>query len=538
MPSRYRVHALAGTLVATALYACSSDDNPSTPPPVNPPADDASALAEDGSVASDDAGGGRAGSGGADSAVTDGSGAPSDGGPPPACSSLPGTVVYIESGDTQEPLLKALGRKLRDNANITIAFQLTGSCTLSPNLYAGTPIPKNTNMLYIPSTAENPSWTTSNAELTCTTDREQWHRSEPRHLRALSEQLRQRRVAPAGIGSFIGPIQAYTFIVPTAEFGAQTAISAAEAYYALGDGANNPVTYNGSPEWNVPSQFFLRPTTKSTLVATSLNIGLTAAEATLAAPDGGTADGRNLEATSDEVLTAVETSTSMQALGILGDEIFDVNRGKGVNILAFQAFGQSLAYYPDSTTTSFDKQNIRDGHYTLWSPTVYIAPVDSGGAPSNPAVKYITDLVLGNPGATPPGGLTDGGSSIDGLGAIVSVGLTPNCAMQVQRAGDGAPLAPYAPTAPCTCASSARSRARARFRRAALPARRALPARPGVLQRLLRGPADAARTGAAGCDSSDGGYGEYRERLHQRHGGREDGRHAPRERRRPLPLNP
>ena len=70
---------------------------------------------------------------------------------------MPGTLVYIESGDTQEPLLKALGRELRDSANMTIAFELTGSCTLSPNLYQGTPLPKNTNMLYIPSTAENPS---------------------------------------------------------------------------------------------------------------------------------------------------------------------------------------------------------------------------------------------------------------------------------------------------------------------------------------------------------------------------------------------
>jgi hypothetical protein len=46
----------------------------------------------------------------------------------------PGTKVYIESGDTQEPLLKLLGRQLRDDANITIVFELTGSCTLSPAL--------------------------------------------------------------------------------------------------------------------------------------------------------------------------------------------------------------------------------------------------------------------------------------------------------------------------------------------------------------------------------------------------------------------
>jgi hypothetical protein len=179
------------------------------------------------------------------------------------------------------------------------------------------------------------------------------------------------------------------------------------------------------------------------------NIGLTAAEATLALADGGTSDGRNLIATSGGVVTDVAASTSMQALGILGDEVYDANRTKGISVLAFRAFGQNHAFYPDSTTTSFDKQNIRDGHYTLWSPTVYIAPVDGTGVPSNPAVKYITDLVLGNPNPTQPAG--GPGTPIDGLGDIVKAGLTPNCAMQVQRPGDGQPLASYAPSSPCTC---------------------------------------------------------------------------------------
>ena len=54
---------------------------------------------------------------------------------------------------------------------------------------------------------------------------EQRYASEPRHLGALPEQLRRPRAhRRPGIGSFIGPIQAYTFIVPTAEFATQTAI--------------------------------------------------------------------------------------------------------------------------------------------------------------------------------------------------------------------------------------------------------------------------------------------------------------------------
>jgi hypothetical protein len=439
---------LAGAAIACASsYSCSSSSGSPAAPPVNEGGAD---VTSSGSGSGSDSGSGSgSGSGGGDAQPTDGTAG--DGGPAPACSSLPGTVVYIESGDTQEPLLKLLGRQLRDSANITIAFQLTGSCTLTPNLYQATPIPKNTNLLYIPSTAEDPAWTPAKAERTCTTDP---NNGTPPNLgisALFTTSCATAGSPPSGIGQFIGPIQAYTFIVPTAEFATQTAITAAEAYYAFGDGANNQVTYNGSPEWNVPSQFFLRPATKSTLVATAKDIGLTPTQMTLAEVDGGTADGRILEAQSAQVLSGVAASTSLQAIGILGDEVYDANRGKGVNVLAFAGFGQSQAYYPDSTTSSFDKQNIRDGHYTLWSPTVYIAPVDASGAPSNPAVKYITDLVLGNQGATPPGGLADGGTAIDGVGDVVSVGLTPNCAMQVQRSGDGAAVTAYTPSAPCTC---------------------------------------------------------------------------------------
>jgi hypothetical protein len=488
------LYVAGGVLVATAaIYACSSSSGPATAVPLND-----SGTPETGSSRG----------GGADSATTPDSPGTGDGGAAPACSSLPGTVVYIESGDTQEPLLKSLGRKLRDSADITLAFQLTGSCTLSPNLYDATPIPKNTNMLYLPSTAENPTWTPSDAELTCTTDPSGGTAPNLGISALFPSSCAGLGSPPAGIGSFVGPIQAYTFIVPTAEFATQTAISAAEAYYALGDGANNPVTFDGNPEWSVPAQFFLRPVTKSTLVATALDVGLTAEEATLAEPDGGTADGRLLESTSTDVLSAVAASTSMQALGILGDEVYDANRGKGVDVLAFQTFGQTPAYTPDSTTTSFDKQNIRDGHYTLWSPTVYIAPVDASGVPVNLAVKYITDLVLGNPGASPPGGLTDGGTPIDGLGAVVGVGLTPDCAMQVQRSADGAPLSPYTPPAPCTCYFLSKIPSAGTLPASCVKCSSTAPCASGsCFNGYCEVPPTPATTGAAGCEVHDGGYG-------------------------------
>jgi hypothetical protein len=164
--------------------------------------------------------------------------------------------------------------------------------------------------------------------------------------------------------------------------------------------------------------------------------------------DGGTADGRNLVAGSGGVVSAVTAATSTKAIGILGDEVYDSDR-TGLAVLAFQDYGQNFAYFPDSTPTSYDRQNIRDGHYGLWSPDVYMAP-STGGGPTDPVVGYILDIVLGNPNQTLPG--ADAGvSPIDAVTMTASVGLTPSCAMQVTRPSDGAPLTHFTPTTPCTC---------------------------------------------------------------------------------------
>jgi hypothetical protein len=349
--------------------------------------------------------------------------------------------VYVESGDTQEALLKRLGRQLRDTANITIVFWLTGSCTLTPNLYAGTPIATGQVMDYIPSTLENPTWTTANAESTCTVTSPTAPQLGISALYPASCQLGGPE-AGSNVGLINGPIQAYTFIVPPSQFTADgTAIYAEEAHTAFG--ANKGaglVKLNGTAEWNDPMQMFFRPTTKSTLVSTAFNIQLTAAAM---------AQGAVQEAASSGVLSAVAAATSPNAIGILGDEVYDTQGRGHVNVLAFRAYGQNQAYFPDSTPTAFDKQNIRDGHYTMWSPTVYITQVDGNNVPTNPAIRYITDTVTGNAAATPP----DGGAPIDGLADVTAVGLTPGCAMQVTRATpqDGTPIEAAATPPTCTC---------------------------------------------------------------------------------------
>jgi hypothetical protein len=348
----------------------------------------------------------------------------------PSCSSLPGNIVYIESGDTQENLLKVIGRKLRDTANITLVYELTGSCGITSDMYTNEPIVGGALLDYIPSTAENPSWDPTQPEENCTVDPN--GAAVAVGIAALFVETCGLGDPPPGSGLALvkGPIQAYTFVVPTASD--QHAIWAEEAYYAFGFGNANLLL-----PWNDQELMFIRPPSKSTLVATAANI--------LVPPN----DWHGVpENASEDVVTAVATSpTPEPTIGILGSEVYDADRSAGIKTLAFRTFGQTHAYYPDSTSTAFDKQNLRDGHYTLWSPTVYITPVDATGAPVNPAVAYLEDLVIGVAGATPPGG----GTPINGLADVITVGLTPDCAMKVTRTSDGGPLSLYTPSTPCGC---------------------------------------------------------------------------------------
>jgi hypothetical protein len=206
----------------------------------------------------------------------------------------------------------------------------------------------------------------------------------------------------------------------------QLGITAEEGYFVFGFGAAG----NASP-WIDENFFFIRPTTKSTLLTLAAAIGL----------PGAKWKGQQLAASTD-VVSAVSTSVSPEkTIGILGLEIYDQNRDK-LKVLAFQAPEQRHGFWPDSTQSAKDRRNVRDGHYLPWSPTVYLTKVDGAGVPTNPRAKTIIDLVLGNDAL---------GGDVDGLAEVVNAGLVPECAMQVKRDYDGGDLTLYTPAEPCGC---------------------------------------------------------------------------------------
>lgn len=338
------------------------------------------------------------------------------------CSSLP-NPVYIQTGDTQEPLMKSLGQKLRESQvnPLTIIYLTSGSCTNIDAMYKGTKL--TVNPKYVPSAAEDPTWDPSKPAPQCTIE----PNGVPLDLAvsALFVSSCDPSPPPMGIGLFQGPVQPYVFIVPKAS--SQKAITAEEAYFVFGFGAAGKVE-----PWTDESLFFIRTTTKSTLLTMAAAIGV----------PGAKWKGVMLDKSSD-VLNGVATSVNPEkTIGILGAEVYDANRDK-VTTLAYQAYKQKHAFYPDSTGTSFDKRNVRDGHYTIWSPTVYLAPIDAQGNPQNPRVRYIVEMILSKTASPKP--------DFDALDVVISKGLVPECAMKVTRSFEAGDLSLYTPDEPCGC---------------------------------------------------------------------------------------
>ena len=82
------------------------------------------------------------------------------------------------------------------------------------------------------------------------------------------------------------------------------------------------------------------------------------------------------------------------SIGFVGADIYDANRTT-LGALAFEANGQTKAYYVDSTPSARDRQNVRDGHYTPWGYEHMFAYVDGTGTPTNANAGKLINIING-----------------------------------------------------------------------------------------------------------------------------------------------
>jgi hypothetical protein len=239
---------------------------------------------------------------------------------------------------------------------------------------------------------------------------------------------------PTTLGDFVGPVQAMLFVVPKANT-TDKYITALEAQDLYGCGAS--FTSNMT-RWMDPLGNFCRDPLSGTQVTVAKNINVPAGAMISPACNATVGTGG--------MLNAVTTYASPQAaIGFVSEDAYDGARAT-LNSLAFQAFGQTYAFYSDSNAATSDRANVRDGHYLIWGYEHMLAPVGTGTTPTNPRVADFVGFING----------TKTDASIDPVTIEGKAGTIPLCGMKVKRTTDGGILSLATDnTDPCGCAFEA-----------------------------------------------------------------------------------
>lgn len=212
-------------------------------------------------------------------------------------------------------------------------------------------------------------------------------------------------------GEYRGPV--VPFVLATKAGSSQQSISAEAAHLVFGNGGVPPA---GSPmraamPWIDPMKYFIRNSGAGSTVLTSQLIGVD--RAAFWGVDVGSTD-----AIKTGLINAADNEA---AIGILSIDFYDKNRDN-LKALYLQSKGQTAGYLPDSTPTTIDKINVRDGHYPLWGYVHFVVALDhAGGTPKSAAANAMI-LLFNLPKLDQK--LVDD---------IILASETPQCAMKVQR---------------------------------------------------------------------------------------------------------
>ena len=234
------------------------------------------------------------------------------------------------------------------------------------------------------------------------------------------------------VKDFQGPWQAMNFIVPAAS--SQHSISYEAAYLTYGFMTPDP----GLPYDHAFS--FQRNDKSGTQLMLGANIGVVANlwKGQTNIP-GGAAIGSTQDLL-DSMTTKLPSGTDpSKVIGIAASGDVDGKRDQ-VRVLPFQPKGETCGYTPDSdSSTTFDKANVRDGHYLPAGP-LHLYAHAPGGSVANADVQKVLDALTGK---TDPG--------FDLIHVEEKAGVVPDCAMRVSRTKDGGALASYMPAQSCEC---------------------------------------------------------------------------------------
>lgn len=328
--------------------------------------------------------------------------------------------VFITGSSAVGPFLQKLGQALAGTT--TIVYASPGSCQGVDAIFNGTKLGTGTATY----------WDNTGTAQTCTLANETADIGVSDVYYSSCTAPYVFSSLPSGVSESFGPNQVMNFVVPFAS--SQSIISAQAAYLLYGFGASK----NAVSPWTDPTVIFQRGAASGTQSMLAKAIGVPADKWLPAAGvvSGGSTGMLN------SVVTAGTTNPNT-AVGILASDVTDKSTSTGSNrsvvkILAYQHYGQDCAWLPDSSSTSFDKRNVRDGHYPLWGPIHFYTKTSGLKAAAQSLVGYFAGT------ATPPSG-------VNLLDLEITGHTVPACAMQVQRSAEIGPMTPYTDSNPCGC---------------------------------------------------------------------------------------
>lgn len=346
------------------------------------------------------------------------------------CSQAGPHLVYTAGGTSQVTLMGAIATAYANlSSPITILYNSETACTAYGDLINQT---AETTFLY---------WTAAGVQQSCT----DIGTAPVLAVMGNSQNLCTGAGFSAdgglasGYGVFLGPVQPIDFIVPFSS-NAQS-ISTEAAFFVYGyDAASASETVQ---PWSTPANIFTRSSTSFATLFLGLETGIPASVLQ------GT--GARKEASGTALVSAVgafngNAGPDQTVIGIASGEGPDQNRsapgGATIKELAYQHTGQTCGYWPDSNFNTFDKVNVRDGQYWLWSPVHFYAAVGANNAITNADAASLINAW--SEAAAPLAGL-------DVFATDVTSFAVPKCAMQVWRDGDLAEPYSFEPAAPCSC---------------------------------------------------------------------------------------
>ena len=342
----------------------------------------------------------------------------------PECSSLAG-VVFVSGSSAVKPVLAGLGAKLTP-AGTTIVYVGQGSC-VGVNAALGTPL----TPAGVPIAGTYWDAASGATGKTCNISTSQVVDIGVSDVFATSCQtITAAKVAAAGLKDFDTYFaQVMNFVVPGGAGGSdQTAISAEAAYLTFGLGDN------GATPWDNAALFAIRDFNSGTQTMLGKAIGLDATKWVGKNAGGSGTVFNDIKGRINPTTNAVGDPKKL--IGILASNEADADTTL-VKKLAFQATGQTCAYWPDSGVAEKDKAYVRDGHYPVWGPLHLLAKANAQGVPTNASAKVVLDAF--------------GAQDQDILDLEINANVVPLCAMNVTRSEEVGPLSSIQPTGACGC---------------------------------------------------------------------------------------